>query len=73
MEVLQQQGVSTRPATHAVHMLSYYRDKYRLRSDQFTAAQAANNCSISLPLFHGMRAEEQQYVIDTVKSTKIWI
>ena len=71
MEVLQQQGVSTRPATHAVHMLSYYRDKYRLRSDQFTAAQAANNCSISLPLFHGMRAEEQQYVIDTVKSTKI--
>jgi perosamine synthetase len=68
MEALQQQGVSTRPATHAVHMLSYYRNKYKLRSEQFPAAQAANDCSISLPLFHGMRAEEQQYVIDVVSS-----
>jgi perosamine synthetase len=71
MESLQQQGVSTRPATHAVHMLSYYRDKYNLSADQFPAAQAANDCSISLPLFHGMRLEEQQYVINTVKSRKI--
>lgn len=64
MEALQQQGISTRPATHAVHMLSYYRDKYQLTPDQFPAAQAANDCSISLPLFHGMTRNEQQYVID---------
>lgn len=70
MEALQQQGVSTRPATHAVHMLSYYRNKYQLRPEQFPAAQAANDCSISLPLFHGMQAEEQQYVIDIVHSRK---
>jgi len=68
MEALQQQGVSTRPATHAVHMLSYYRNKYQLRPDQFPAAQAANDCSISLPMFHGMRAEEQAFVIAAVKS-----
>ena len=67
MESLQQQGVSTRPATHAVHMLSYYRDKYSLRSEQFLAAQAANDCSISLPLFHGMLAEEQSHVIEVVR------
>ena len=68
METLQQHGVSTRPATHAVHMLSYYRDKYHLRPEQFPVAQAANDCSISLPLFHGMQAQEQQYVIDVVRS-----
>jgi len=68
MEALQQQGVSTRPATHAVHMLSYYRDKYQLRPEQFSAAQAANDCSISLPLFHGMHADEQQHVIEVVHS-----
>jgi dTDP-4-amino-4,6-dideoxygalactose transaminase len=71
METLQQQGVSTRPATHAVHMLSYYRNHYQLRPEQFPAAQAANDCSISLPLFHGMRAVEQQHVIHTVRSRKI--
>lgn len=67
MEALQQQGVSTRPATHAVHMLSYYRNKYQLRPEQFPAAQAANDCSISLPLFHGMLADEQLHVIDVVR------
>ena len=51
MELLQQQGISTRPATHAVHMLSYYRDKYSLRPDQFPSAQAANECSISTAPF----------------------
>ena len=71
MEELQQQGVSTRPATHAVHMLSYYREKYRLKPEQFLAAQAANDCSISLPLFHGMQPKEQEYVINAVKNRNI--
>ena len=71
MESLQQQGVSTRPATHAVHMLSYYRDKYQLTLDQFPVAQAVNDCSISLPLFHGMLPEEQQYVIDVVRGRTV--
>ena len=71
MEELQQQGVSTRPATHAVHMLSYYSNKYQLRPEQFPAAQAANDCSISLPLFHGMPAEEQLHVVNVLRSRKV--
>ncbi|QNI75214.1 perosamine synthetase protein family [Synechococcus sp. MVIR-18-1] len=70
METLQQKGISTRPATHAVHMLSFYRDKYHLNPEQFPAAQAANDCSVSLPLFHGMSSEEQTYVIDIVRGSK---
>ena len=70
MEELQSQGISTRPATHAVHMLNYYREKYELNPEQFPAAQAANDCSISLPLFHGMSSHEQQHVLDFVRSGK---
>lgn len=66
MDRLQKSGISTRPATHAVHMLSYYREKYNLRPDSFPGAFAANDCSISLPLFHGMTDDEQSYVIDCV-------
>ena len=51
-------------------MLSYYRDKYNLKPDQFQAAQAANDCSISLPLFHGMNLDEQNHVIDVVRDRK---
>ena len=66
MEALQQEGISTRPATHAVHMLSYYKNKYDIRPTDFPNAYMSNDCSISLPLFHGMSEAEQTYVIDCV-------
>jgi len=68
MDELQTNGISTRPATHAVHMLTYYREKYELKSEDFPNAYLANDCSISLPLFHGMTSEEQDYVIQTVSN-----
>jgi perosamine synthetase len=66
MDWLHHRGVATRPATHAVHMLSFYAGKYGLQPQDFPAALAANHCSISLPLFHGMTESEQQHVIDVV-------
>ena len=71
MEDLLKAGVSTRPATHAVHMLSYYREKYGLKPADFPNAWAANDCSISLPLFHGMTDAEQDYVIEQVLGAKL--
>jgi len=68
MNQLQQFGISTRPATHAVHMLSFYRQKYSLNPEDFPSAFAANDCSISLPLFHGMTEVEQEYVIEQVST-----
>lgn len=66
MDHLQKANISTRPATHAVHMLTFYREKYSLKPLDFPNAYMANDCSISLPLFHGMTYEEQDYVIETV-------
>ena len=70
MDQLQQVGISTRPATHAVHMLTFYREKYRLRPENYPKAYAANDCSISLPLFHGMTDAEQGFVIEQVCARK---
>lgn len=67
MDRLQKQRISTRPATHAVHMLSFYKQKYGLKSEDCMNAFAANDCSISLPLFHGMTEQEQDYVIEQVQ------
>lgn len=69
MEALQAVGVSTRPATHAVHMLSFYAEKYDLSPEDFPNARAANDCSISLPLFHGMTDEDKSHVINMVHAT----
>ncbi len=71
MDRLQQLGISTRPATHALHMLAFYRKKYGHLPAQFPNAFAANDCSISLPLFHGMTKAEQSFVIEQVLSNSI--
>lgn len=71
MDLLNQVGISTRPATHAVHMLTFYRDKYKLKPNDFPNSYIANDCSISLPLFHGMTEEEQDYVINQVLKVNI--
>lgn len=67
---LQDKGVSTRPATHAVHTLSYYKHKYKCSPIDFPNAYAAAECSISLPLFNGMKKEEMEYVVKTVVSER---
>jgi perosamine synthetase len=70
MDDLQKSGISTRPATHAVHMLSFYKEKYNLMPEDFPNSYVADQCSISLPLFHGMKDEEQNFVIEKVLEFK---
>jgi dTDP-4-amino-4,6-dideoxygalactose transaminase len=68
MEQLQAHGISTRPGTHAVHMLAYYRDKYKLRPSDYPGAQLANDCSMAIPLHNRMSAEDYQYVVNAIKA-----
>lgn len=67
MEYLQENGVSTRPGTHAVHMLGYYKDKYNISSDDFPEAKLANDCSMAIPLHNRMVKEDYEYVVDLIK------
>ena len=67
MERLQQAGISTRPGTHAVHMLDFYKAKFGLRADDFPGARDCNNFSMAIPLHNRMTAEDYQYVVDVLK------
>lgn len=68
MEKLQEQGISTRPGTHAVHMLNFYSEKYNLKPTDYPGAQAANDLSMAIPLHNRMVAEDYQYVVEVLKS-----
>jgi dTDP-4-amino-4,6-dideoxygalactose transaminase len=65
---LEEAGVASRQGTHAVHALTYYRERYDLSPEDFPRAWAADQQSLTLPLFAGMSDEEQRYVIDQVAS-----
>lgn len=68
MEKLQQQGISTRPGTHAVHMLNFYSQKYDLKPHDYPRAQDANDNSMSIPLHNRMSADDYKYVVRVIKT-----
>ena len=71
MDMLFKKGISTRPATHAVHMLSYYKKKYKINEQDFPNAYVANQTSISLPLFNGMSSEEIDQIVSVISESKV--
>jgi perosamine synthetase len=68
MEVLQQKGISTRPGTHAVHMLDVYAKMYALSPGDFPGAYDANEYSMAIPLHNRMTKEDYQYIVEVLKS-----
>jgi dTDP-4-amino-4,6-dideoxygalactose transaminase len=70
MEYLQSKGISTRPGTHAVHMLSYYSNLYGIKPDDFPGARDANNFSMAIPLHNRMTKEDYEYVVKQITSLK---
>jgi len=67
MEKLQKCGISTRPGTHAVHMLSAYKNLFNLHDDDFPAARDCNNFTMAIPLHNKMIKDDYDYVIAKLK------
>ncbi|HNV69411.1 MAG TPA: DegT/DnrJ/EryC1/StrS family aminotransferase, partial [Candidatus Ozemobacteraceae bacterium] len=68
MEKLQERGISTRPGTHAVHMLGYYRDRYDIKPDDFPGAKFCDQQTMAIPLHNRMSQEDYEYVVSALKS-----
>ena len=68
MEYLQQNGISTRPGTHAVHMLDAYAKMYNIKPSDYPGAFAADQYSMSIPLHNKMVKEDFDYIIHFLKS-----
>jgi len=67
MERLQVQGISTRPGTHAVHMLGYYRARFDFNPGGFPGARDCNDNTMAIPLHNRMTAEDYSYVVDALR------
>lgn len=67
IEYLSNVGVYTRQGTHAVHLLSYYKNKYKINALDLYNSFLAHYLTISLPLYD-MNNNEYSYVIENIKS-----
>lgn len=68
MEYLQDKGISTRPGTHAVHMLGLYQERFGLKPDDYPAARDCDAHSMAIPLHNRMIEDDFQYIVDVIKN-----
>lgn len=67
MESLHARGISSRPGTHAVHMLGFYARRYGLSPDDFPGAKICEARSIALPLHHHMSDDDFEFVVSSIR------
>lgn len=70
MDLLQGAGISTRPGTHAVHMLGYYRERFGLKPGDFPIARDSDQHSMAIPLHNRMSADDYRYVVEQIKAIR---
>ena len=68
MEKLQAAGIATRPGTHAVHMLGYYRQRFGLNPEDYPGAYGCDTNTMAIPLHNRMTADDYSYVVDVLRS-----
>ena len=65
---LQEQEIGVAVNYRAVHLLSYYRDRFGFETDSFPHAERIGASTLSLPLFPSMRSEEIDRVVDGIRA-----
>lgn len=66
MNYLLKQGISTRPGTHAVHMLGLYRNRFSIEEDSLPVARDCDRYSMAIPLHNRMSMDDCRYVADRI-------
>jgi perosamine synthetase len=66
MQGLADNNIQTRPGTHAVHRLGFYREKYGLKQSDFPNAALAEDTTITLPIFPEMQESDNRLVSDLI-------
>ncbi len=63
MSRLEARGVATRPGTHAIHMLGYYRGKYGFSANDYPVSRDCDAQTMAIPLHNRMSPEDYAYVV----------
>lgn len=71
MAQLHERGISTRPGTHAIHTLGYYRDRFGFAAENYPASSACQSQTMALPLHNRMTAGDYEQVIEALHDVAV--
>jgi dTDP-4-amino-4,6-dideoxygalactose transaminase len=71
MDYLLENGIMTRPGTHAIHTLNYYERTYKYKPTDFPKSLIADRCSIAFPLYPSLSDGEFDYIAEKIIKYKV--
>ncbi len=66
---IQDKGIGVAVNYRAIHNLSYFRDSFGFKPEDFPAANRIGESTLSLPLYPGLKDSEVEYIVESVKSS----
>ena len=66
MHLMNQRGIGVAVNYRAIHLLSYFREKFGFQNGDFPAAEKIGSKTVSLPFYPKLTDSEQSYVIDSI-------
>ncbi len=67
--VLRGKGIESQIGTHCVPLLDFYKKNFNIPSDSCRNAYFAYKHSLSLPMYHTLKAREQEFIADTLRES----
>jgi perosamine synthetase len=68
MAELHRRGVATRPGTHAVHMLGYYRAHFGYADEDLPSSRDCERNAMAIPLHNKMTEDDYRYVVTCIRN-----
>jgi dTDP-4-amino-4,6-dideoxygalactose transaminase len=68
---MEENGIATRPGTHAIHSLGYYSNLLNLTDEDLPGSAICRDTTMAVPLHNKMAPEDYQRVANTLKANKV--
>jgi len=66
---LGRQGISTKPYLPAIHLFSFYKNKFGYKKDDFPITEEVSRSSLALPFYLGLKEKDIKYIVGKVIET----
>ena len=68
LKILSDNSIGARPGTHSIHLLSFFKKKFKYKNNDFKNSLFCHLHSIALPLHNKMKKRDFDFVIKIMKS-----
>lgn len=74
IELLNKQGISTKPYLPSIHLFDFYRKKFNYKKGDYPFSESISDSTLALPFYIGLQEKDIQYIVNQLMNIlKIYV